>query len=198
MLGLSIPVLAALPLSIAIGLIWFFQTRVWLQDLLLIFTLASAGSVFGFLFSPWTIMILLLVISVYDILAVRFGYMMWLSRKLSESDTLPAFVIPNKISDWNLNLRKAGFGKLFADESAERQFSILGGGDIGFPLFLAASVFFNYGLIDSIVVAAFSLLGLIGAYWIQAIFLKGKPMPALPPISFSSLIGLLIVYFLLT
>jgi hypothetical protein len=30
---------------------------------------------------------------------------------------------------------------------------------------------------------------------IQSRFLKGKPMPALPPISAASLIGLLIVYF---
>jgi len=57
------------------------------------------------------------------------------------------------------------------------------------------SVFFVYGFVGSIIVAVFSLLGLISAYTIQVFVLKGKPMPALPPITFVSLIGLLIVSF---
>jgi len=137
----------------------------------------------------------MLVISVYDVLAVRLGYMLWMVKRLSESETLPAFVIPKRISGWTLNLKEVGFKKLFEDESAEREFSILGGGDIGFPLMLVVSVFFAHGFTSSVVVAAFSLLGLVSAYWIQLFPLKGKPMPALPPITFVSLIGFLIVYF---
>jgi hypothetical protein len=45
------------------------------------------------------------------------------------------------------------------------------------------------------IIAGFSLVGLIGAFVIQSLFLKGKPMPALPPIAISSLIGLLIVIY---
>jgi len=138
----------------------------------------------------------MLVISIYDVLAVRFGYMLSLAKRLSESETLPALVIPRRISSWNLNLKEAGFKRLFEDRSAEREFSILGGGDIGFPLLLIVSVFFAYGFTTSLIVAAFSLLGLISAYWIQLVFLKGEPMPALPPISFVSLIGFVIAYFI--
>ncbi|MBU2608964.1 MAG: hypothetical protein KKF26_06555, partial [Chloroflexi bacterium] len=107
-----------------------------------------------------------------------------------------AFIIPKQISRWNLDLKKAGFKKLFEDSSSERELSILGGGDIGFPLLLIVSVFFAYGFASSLIVAAFSLLGLISAYWIQLVFLKGNPMPALPPISLASLIGFLIVVYL--
>jgi presenilin-like A22 family membrane protease len=194
-LGLSLPILAASLISIAGGLMWFFRPRVWLHNLLMIFTLASVGAVFGFLLSPWTAISFMLVISVYDVLAVRLGYMLWMVKRLSESGTLPAFVIPRRISAWNINLKEAGFKKLFEDESAEREFSILGGGDIGFPLMLVVSVFFVHGFTSSVVVATFSLLGLISAYLIQLFLLKGKPMPALPPITFVSLIGFLIVYF---
>ncbi len=194
-LGLSLPILAASLISIAGGSMWFFRPRVWLHNLLMIFTLASVGAVFGFLLSPWTAISFMLVISVYDVLAVRLGYMLWMVKRLSESETLPAFVIPKRISAWNLNLKESGFKKLFEDESAEREFSILGGGDIGFPLMLVVSVFFVYGFASCVIVAAFSLLGLISAYLIQLFFLKGKPMPALPPITFVSLIGFLIVYF---
>ena len=82
------------------------------------------------------------------------------------------------------------------DESSERWFSILGGGDIGLPLLLVVSVFFTYGVTSSLILSAFSLLGLIAVYWIQAVFLKGKPMAALPPITFACLVGFLIVYFI--
>ena len=37
------------------------------------------------------------------------------------------------------------------------------------------------------------MAGLIGAFLIQASWLKGKPMPALPPIALLSLAGFVIV-----
>jgi len=194
--ALYVPILAASLISVAGGLIWFFRPRIWLHNLLMIFALVSVGVVFGFLLSHWTAISFMLVISIYDVLAVRFGYMLWLAKKLSESDTLPVFVIPRKISSWNLNLKKVGFRKLFEDSATEREFSILGGGDIGFPLLLVVSVFFGYGFSSAAIVAAFSVIGLSSAYLIQLFFLKGKPMPALPPISLASLIGLLIVHFI--
>jgi len=61
------------------------------------------------------------------------------------------------------------------------------------PLLLISSVYFAGGLSPSVAIAAFALLGLAAAYWIQATFLKGKPMPALPPIAATPLIGLPIV-----
>ncbi|MFC1861478.1 presenilin family intramembrane aspartyl protease [Chloroflexota bacterium] len=195
-LGLTLPVLAAAIISAAAGLLWLFIPLVWLHNLLLIVTLVGVGSAFGFLMSPWTAMSFMLLISIYDVVAVRFGYTVWMAKELSESDTLPVFVLPRRISYWKLNLRKSGFRDLFHDKSAEREFSILGGGDIGFPLLLVVSVFFAYNFASSIIVAVFSLLGLISAFVIQMVFLKEKPMPALPPISFLSLIGLLIVYLL--
>ncbi|MFH1381987.1 MAG: presenilin family intramembrane aspartyl protease [Chloroflexota bacterium] len=182
--------------AVIAGSVWFFQPRIWLHNLLLVLTLASGVSLFGFLLSPWTAIALMLVLAIYDFLAVRFGYMVWMARKLSESETLPAFFIPFSLSDWNLDLRKIGAG-LFDEAPAEREFSVLGGGDIGFPLLLVASVFFASGFTQSLAVAVFALLGLIGAFLIQRLFLKGKPMPALPPIAFASLIGFVIVSYLL-
>ena len=116
-----------------------------------------------------------------------------MTKKLAESSTLPAFAIPRQASEWGSNLKQSGFTSLVEENPLERKYSILGGGDIGFPLLLVSSVYFAYGLSDAILVSLFSLLGLILAYWIQAALLKGKPMPALPPITFLSLVALLIV-----
>ncbi len=190
--GLSLP-LPAIVIAVAAGVVWLARPIVWLHDLLMIFAIVSVGLVFGLILPPWSVIILLLVMAVYDLVAVRIGYMLWLAKKLSQSDTLPAFIIPKKLSYWNLNLKTAGFAKLLEGTAAEREFSILGGGDIGFPLILTVSVFSAYGLAGSLIVAAFSLLGLVAAYWIHLSFLKGKPMPALPPIFVTSLVGFLIV-----
>lgn len=191
-LGFSLPLIAASLISVGVAMLWFFKPRVWLHDLLLILTLAGVGTVFGFMLAPWTALIFMVVISIYDVLAVRFGYMMWMAKKLSQLETLPAFILPHDMAGWKLDLKET---KLMEDESSERWFSILGGGDIGFPILLVVSVFFTYGVTSLLILAAFSLLGLAAAYWIQAVFLKGKPMPALPPITFACLVGFLIVYF---
>jgi len=189
-LGLSLTVPVAVGMSVVAASLYFFMPKIWLHNLLMVISLASIGTVFGVLFAPWTAILFMLVVSVYDILAVRFGYMMWMIRRLSISDTLPAFIIPKTISKWNLNLREV---RLFEDKS-EKEFSLLGGGDVGFPLLLVVSVFFAYGFARSLVVAGSALLGLAAAYWVQRKMLKGKPTPALPPISVLSIVGFLIVY----
>jgi presenilin-like A22 family membrane protease len=192
-----LPDLAAYSLAIITGVLWLFWARIWLHDLILLITLAGISSVFGFFISPWTFMIFMLVISVYDVLAVRFGLMVWMADKLSASASLPAFIFPRQTGDWRLTLKKIQVGELKKQESEKREYSILGGGDIGFPLMLSVSVFFEDGLNSAILVGAFALVGLMGAFLIQKIWLKGKPMPALPPIAFLSLIGFLLVTFFL-
>ena len=191
-LGFSLPVPAALAIAAITALLWLFMPRIWLHNLLLVIALASMGTVFGVFLAPWTAILFMLVLSVYDVLAVRFGYMMWMLKNLSVSDTLPAFIIPRTISGWNTDVRKS---RIFDDES-ERDFSVLGGGDIGLPLILIVSVFFAHGFTRSLVVGGFSLLGLAAAYWVQRKLLKGRPTPALPPIALLSIIGYLIVYFI--
>jgi presenilin-like A22 family membrane protease len=190
--GLTLPAVAAYPLAAIAGITWLFWARIWLHDLLLLIALAGAGSVFGFLFSPLTFMIFMLVIAVYDVVAVRFGFMVWMADKMSESDTLPAFIFPKQMRDWKMGLRHVRVGELKNKESAKREYSILGGGDVGFPLMLAVSVFFKAGLGSAALVGVFALAGLMGAFLIQLLWLKDKPVPALPPIAFASLIGFLI------
>lgn len=192
-LGLVWPSPAVYAVAIAAGVAWLLWARVWFHDLLLLITLCAAGSVFGFVFSPLTFMIFMLVVAVYDILAVRFGFMIWMADKLSESSTLPAFVFPGQMRDWKADLRKVRVADLREKEPGERQYTILGGGDIGFPLMLTVSVFFESGLGGAVIVGILALAGLMTAFLIQMLWLKGKPMPALPSIAFLSLVGFLLV-----
>jgi presenilin-like A22 family membrane protease len=189
-----IPLVITIVISFIIAIIWFFTPRVWLHNTVLILALVSVGAVFGRLISPWTSMIILAVLAIYDYLAVRFGYMVWMAKKMSETTSLPAIIIPYNPSGWNTIIKTSDF--VVRENPSDRKFAILGGGDIGFSLLLTASVYFASGLTPALIIAVFSFLGLICAYWIQAYFLKGRPMPALPPIAGMCLIGLLITSFL--
>jgi presenilin-like A22 family membrane protease len=187
---------AAFAIGIIAGLTWFFWARVWLHDLLLLVALGSSGAVFGWAFSPLTFMIFMLIIAVYDVLAVRFGFMVWMADKLSGTASLPAFIFPRLTGDWRFKLQQVQFQELRKEEQQKREYVILGGGDIGFPLMLAASVYFATNLTRAILVGACAIIGLWGAFLIQKTWLKGKPMPALPPIAFMCLIGFVITIYL--
>jgi len=188
-----LPLMFAIVVAAGVGTVWFLMPLVWLHNLALILALTSLGAVFGRFITPWTAMVLILLLAIYDFLAVRFGFMLWMANKLSQTNALPALIIPKNYSEWSSNLKEHEAMDLLETKSTERKYSILGGGDIAFPGLLTASVYFAQGLAPGVIVAMFGCLGLIGAYSIQAIFLKRKPMPALPPIAAFTLVGLLII-----
>jgi presenilin-like A22 family membrane protease len=191
-------VLVVCAAAVASGIAWLLWTRIWLQDTLLSITLAAGASVFGFFFSPLPLALLMCALSVYDLLAVRFGFMTWIADKLSESTTLPAFIFPKTMSDLTSSVRSVSVGDMVKTKADNREYTILGGGDIAFPAMLSVAVFFQTDLPGAIVVGAFSLVGLLCALLIQATWLKGKAMPALPPIAGFSFAGLLFVRVVMT
>jgi len=138
-------------------------------------------------------MILLGVLALYDFFAVRFGYMLWMANKMSQTIALPAFILPRHGAELRSTVVHTDLTKVAETDPEDRAYSVLGGGDIAFPLLLTASVYFARGIGSSLLIASFGLAGLMVAYLIQSIFLKGKPIPALPPIAVLSLIGLLVV-----
>jgi presenilin-like A22 family membrane protease len=186
-----VPVPVAVSIAAALGMFWFLIPLVWLHNLVLILAVSSLGVVFGRFISPWTAMAIILALAIYDFLAVRFRFMLWMADRLSQINALPALIIPKSYSEWNFNLKKRE--RIIEVNPTEREYSILGGGDIAFPCLLTASVYFAQGLRPAAIIAVLGLLGLVGVYVIQALVLKGKPMPALPPIAASTLVGLLVI-----
>jgi len=186
-----VPLPVAVAIAVVFGTFWFLIPLVWLHNLVLILAVSSLGAVFGRFITPWTAMAIILALAIYDFLAVRFRFMIWMADRLSQINALPALIIPKNYSEWNFNLKKRE--KIIEVNPAAREYSILGGGDIAFPCLLTASVYFAQGLKPAVIIAVFGLLGLVSVYAIQARFLKGKPMPALPPIAAFTLVGLLII-----
>jgi presenilin-like A22 family membrane protease len=136
-----VPLPVSVAIAVAFGVFWFLIPLVWLHNLALVLAVSSLGAVFGRFITPWTAMAIILALAIYDFLAVRFRYMLWMADRLSQINALPALIIPKNYSEWNFNLKKRE--KIVEVNPDVREYSILGGGDIAFPCLLTASMQFK-------------------------------------------------------
>jgi presenilin-like A22 family membrane protease len=137
----------------------------------------------GLEFKPPEVVLLLLIFSVYDFIAVyKTKHMVKMAKEMIKSHAILGFIIPSNFKDFKESLKKVEPGG---------DFLILGGGDIMFPLLLCASLA-GKGIIDVLIVAVFALIGLLASFLIFSRQSNHQPIPALPPIALFSILG----YFL--
>jgi len=181
-LGIFIGDFAFLLVAILIFL-WLKRPSVLLQDILVIFGIAGAGSYLGVRLNPETVVLLLVLFSIYDYIAVyKTKHMVKIAQEMMEAGAILGLILPQKIFDFRASLREVKPGK---------RFFVLGGGDMAFPLLLSCSLL-KRGLVDSLIVAIFSLFGLFFSFLIFTKQKTRQPIPALPPIALFSIIGYLI------
>lgn len=163
--------------------LWLKMPNIFTHNLLLISGMAGLGSYLGLGLTPETVAILLVIFSIYDVVAVyKTKHMVKMAKGMVEAGALPGLILPSKLSELNTPLEKTSFGG---------NFLILGGGDIVFPLLFSVSLL-QEGIIKSITIALFSALGLLTSFWIFFKQKERRAIPALPPIAFFSIIGYLI------
>jgi len=174
---------------LAILIFWWLKwPSVLNQDILMIFGMAGVGSFLGLSITSEIIIFLLIIFSIYDFIAVyKTKHMVEMAKEMIESRAILALVIPPSIFGFKESLEKIQPGG---------KFLILGGGDIIFPLLFAVSLI-PYGILNSIIVAIFSLAGLFVGFYIFTHQKVRQPIPALPPIALFSIIGYLITKFVL-
>lgn len=105
-----------------------------------------------------------------------------MAKEMIEQKAILALVAPSNVS---------GFQASLGEIKPGGKFLILGGGDIALPLLLCSSLI-PVGILNSIIVAFFSLIGLFVGFYIFARRKARAPIPALPPIALFSIIGYLI------
>lgn len=173
----------SLPLVIILIYSWLKKPTVLLNNLLIIFGLAGFGGILGLSFQPLVIVLLLLIFSIYDFIAVyKTKHMLKMAREMIEAKIIFGLIVPQNVSDFKANLKEVEPGG---------RFLILGGGDVAFPLLLSASLI-PTGILNSLLVAAFSLIGLFVSFYIFISQKVRQPIPALPPIALFSIIGYII------
>lgn len=172
----------ALILLLFLVFLWVKMPSIFTHDLLMISGMAGLSGYLGLGLTPELVAILLVIFSVYDVIAVyKTKHMVKMAKEMAEAGALPGLFLPSKISELNTPLEKTSLGG---------KFLILGGGDIVFPLLFSISALQN-GILQSVIVAFFALLGLLASFWIFFQQKERQAIPALPPIALFSIIGYL-------
>lgn len=170
--------------AVVLTLIFARGKNVLLHDLGIILGIGGIAAVFGLSISVEFGLILLVVLSLYDIIAVyATKHMVTMARSMVESGAVFGFLIPFEFRGFfhGREEAKAGIGD---------NFMILGSGDIALPLIFVASLV-RVSLISAIITAAFSLLGLFLTHILFINQEKRRAMAALPPIATATIIGYL-------
>lgn len=169
--------------------LWLKKSLILIHNLVVILGIAGIGAILGLRLTPWLVVFLLIILSIYDFIAVyKTKHMIKMAKEMIATGTILALIVPQKISDFKESLREVRPG---------RKVLILGGGDVACPLLLCASLV-RIGIINSIVVAVFALIGLFVSFWFfvsqpsTSSDGRRRPIPALPPIALFSIIGFLV------
>ena len=182
LLSVWIPDLIAVIAMSVLVFWWWRWPSVFIQDVCVVLGIVGISSLLGLSFNPETVIFFLIVFSIYDVIAVyKTKHMIEIAKEMISSKAILALVVPSNAS----GLREGLEGIM-----VRGKFLILGGGDIAFPLLLCCSMV-PFGLLKSVIVALFSLIGLSASFWIFILQKKQKPIPALPPVALLSILGYL-------
>ncbi len=163
----------------------FLLPLVWIHDLIILFSGAGIGAIFGLQFH-WTFAIALLVIlSLYDIVAVFITkHMVTLAHELIKRSCTFALIIPEHSAQFRASLMTVQPGSGFL---------ILGGGDIILPMFLTASAYVTRPLAGWCAIVGMCVGVLFNHIWLTS---SRVPLPALPLISLGGIIGVFVGLFI--
>ena len=172
-------------LAAALLVIFVLRSKIVLfHNLGMILAVAGVGAVMGLSLTPIATVLLLLILSFYDIIAVyKTRHMVQLAENMIRARAISGIVIPQTSKDWFESLENIRPGG---------RFMILGSGDLIMPLILAASVAGLHGLAAGLTVFLFSSIGLFLTYFLFVTQRKKRPMAALPPIAVMAIIGYLV------
>jgi presenilin-like A22 family membrane protease len=155
----------------------------------------SIAAVFVPLLNFWTIIILLVLISVYDMWAVwHSGVMQKMAKyQINELKIFSGFFIPYISNKVRMQLKKLPKSKL-KNKKVKANVAILGGGDVIFPIITAGVMLVQFGFWPAIFVIIGATLGISYLLFVAE---KKKFYPAMPFITAGIFLGLILSYILL-
>lgn len=205
-LGVFLPAVVSSVIGFALAAFKIWKPELVMQNITEILMYAGLAILFVPILQVWWAILLLIIISLYDMYAVwKSKHMVTLATFTSESRLFAGFSIPYKKQDNHTKLMYniPGDVKLGKENKSSSKVAILGGGDITFPLFFSGAVFNwllvvkHFSLSFAYMAALFvSLCAGLGLTWLLIKSEKDKFYPAMPPISLGCLVGFGIIYFL--
>jgi len=183
----------ALLVAVPLGILKIFQRNLIVHNATELLVYPGIASVFIPLLSVWAVVILLVLISVYDMWAVwRAGFMQRMAKfQIEKLKVFSGFFVPY------MGGRAAGKGRVRRPKGKVKSVkvkvnvAILGGGDVVFPILLAGVVLKALGVLPALMVSLGATLALSGLFYLSE---KGKFYPAMPFISVGCFVGLAVAF----
>lgn len=184
--------LIVLVLAIPLAFIKIYKRNILVHNITELFIYPGIAAVFVPILNIWTIFILLVLISIYDMWAVwHSGIMQKMAKyQINKLKIFSGFFVPyitKQLRDKIKKMKKSDLKK----KKIKVSLAILGGGDVVFPIITAGVVLKTFGLGW----ALFSLLGAtLGLAYLFFYAEKKKFYPAMPFITAGIFIGLIVSY----
>ncbi len=168
----------AFALAFVLGSLKIFRPGIVVHNVTELFIYGGLASIFVPLLTTVTAVVLLALISVYDMYAVwRSEHMTRMAVFQAQSGIFAGLLLPYAPHKVLLRAPK-GAGRV--------RTAILGGGDIGFPLIFAGVVMKELGMQPAVLVSLGASLALLGLLWFGQ---KKRFYPAMPFLTVGCLIG---------
>jgi len=200
-------IILAIALSLTLGFVKIFRQNFLVHNFTELLIYPGIAAVFVPILNLWSIIILLLIISVYDIWAVwHSGVMQKMAKyQINKLKIFAGFFVPYVSKKVKLKLKKMKKSRL-KKKKIKVNVAILGGGDVIFPIITAGVILklgkinlpfglpnFTGGLLPALFVIAGATLGLALLFVFSQ---KKKFYPAMPIITAGIFLGLLVSYIL--
>jgi presenilin-like A22 family membrane protease len=196
MLGIRYSEIISLLIAIPFAALKIFRRSFIIHNITEVLIYPGLAAVFVPLLNIWTMVVLLIFISVYDIYAVwHAGFMQKMAKyQMQKVKVFAGFFVPNigKKERELINSAKKSKSK-DKGKKIKINIAILGGGDVVFPLILAGVVLNTFGIVSALIISIGATLGLSSLFYISE---KGKFYPAMPFITAGCLIALGLVYLI--
>lgn len=180
--------LLALAISIPLASIKVFNRNLIVHNLTELLIYPGIAVIFVPLLNLWTVILLLILISLYDMYAVwQAGFMQKMAKyQINHIKVFGGFFVPylgKKEKELIKNARSRGM----KSKKIKVSVAILGGGDVVFPLILAGVVLRQIGILPALITILGATLALMGLFYLSK---KGKFYPAMPFITAGCFMGL--------
>lgn len=193
----GIPLIAAL-VALFLAIIKIYKRNFFVHNLTELLIYPGIAAVFVPLLNIYTIIGLLILISVYDMWAVwHTGVMQKMAKyQIDKLKIFSGFFLPylsrkvrTKIKNWKKTLKKSELRK----KKVKVNVAILGGGDIVFPIITAGVMLKTLGLLSAILVILGAAFGLSYLFFVSE---KKKFYPAMPFITGGIIVGIALSYLI--
>jgi len=185
----------ALVIALPLAFIKIYKREFIIHNLTELFIYPGIAAVFVPILNIWTIVALLIIISIYDMWAVwHSGIMQKMAKyQINQLNVFSGFFVPYISKKVKLKIQKMKKSQL-KKKKIKLNVAILGGGDIIFPIIAAGVMLKTLGLFSALFVIVGATLGISYLFFFAK---KKKFYPAMPFITTGIFLGIALSYLIL-